>query len=169
LPPYLVPRAIVPVAALPLTANGKVDVRALPAPDFTPPAGTGRAIAPRSETETVLTVIWREVLGVDQVGIHDNFFDLGGHSLALATVHRRIADELDVTVPMVALYQFTTVAALAGHVSADRPASAAAAASAGPRDAAGGRRRLTDRRNRLNTPVHTPLQTPNEEESDHVR
>ncbi|GAA1973277.1 non-ribosomal peptide synthetase [Kitasatospora viridis] len=160
LPPYLVPRAIVPVPDLPLTANGKVDLRALPAPDFSRPADTGRPGTPCSGTETVLATIWREVLGLDGVGIHDNFFDLGGNSLALATVHRRIADELGVTVPMVALYQFTTVAALAGHVGADRPAPAAPE-SAPPGTAAGGRRRLADRRNRLTAAT--------EEETHHVR
>ena len=80
LPEYMVPGVFVPLLALPLNANGKVDRRALPAPDQN--LRTGKEyVAPRTHaTERQLAEIWQEVLGLSQIGIHDNFFDLGGHS-----------------------------------------------------------------------------------------
>ncbi|MEN8656109.1 amino acid adenylation domain-containing protein [Streptomyces sp. 21So2-11] len=84
LPDFMVPSAFIILEALPLTPNGKVDRRALPAPDTDRPDLAAHYVAPRNDTETIIADIWAQVLGIDQVGIHDNFFDLGGHSL-LAT------------------------------------------------------------------------------------
>src|SRR5262249_43809367 len=84
LPEPLVPTALVVVPALPLTANGKVDRAALPAPESAGQQVEGGWIAPRTPVEEILAAIWSEVLGVDRVGMAENFFDLGGHSL-LAT------------------------------------------------------------------------------------
>ncbi|NPD24937.1 non-ribosomal peptide synthetase [Corallococcus exiguus] len=95
LPQYMVPQHFVEMEALPLTPNGKVDRKALP-----PPAGTTRAVedafvAPRTPTEQHLARIWREVLGIAQVGVHDNFFNIGGHSLLSFQVVMRVKKELN--------------------------------------------------------------------------
>src|SRR4029077_3401320 len=88
LPDYMVPSAFVILEALPLTANGKVDRRALPAPEGRPEVGV--YVAPRTPTEEALAAIWSEVLKVDRVGIEDNFFELGGHSLLALTLIERM-------------------------------------------------------------------------------
>jgi len=110
LPDYMVPGVLMVLDALPLNANGKVDRKALPAPEF----NSDRAYeAPQGEVEQALAAIWAEVLQVDKVGIHDNFFDLGGHSLLLVRVHRLLEDRLRATVPLVHLFKYPTVGSLA--------------------------------------------------------
>ena len=81
LPDYMVPAAWVKLGALPLTANGKVDRKALPAPDSQRTELSSAYIARRSAIERDIAAVWQEVLGIEHVGINDNFFDLGGHSL----------------------------------------------------------------------------------------
>ena len=115
LPEYMVPAAVMVVEALPLTANGKLDRRALPAPQFT---GTGAYRGPRDERETVLATLFGEVLGITQVGIDDRFFDLGGHSLSVMRLVARIRAELSVEVPIRAVFDAPTVAELAQWLSA---------------------------------------------------
>ena len=87
LPEYMVPTAWVTLDAFPLNTQGKVDREQLPAPDgdSTPARGSG-FVAPRTEMETQVAAIWKDVLEVERVGVHDNFFDLGGHSLLLMKV-----------------------------------------------------------------------------------
>src|SRR5205085_12158629 len=92
LPDYMVPTAFMLLPALPLTSNGKLDVRALPAPDSARPDLETVYIAPRSELERMIAAIWQDALKVEQVGVHDNFFELGGHSLLLAQVHGKIRE-----------------------------------------------------------------------------
>jgi hypothetical protein len=80
LPEYMIPSVLVEIGSIPLTANGKIDRRALPSVE----AGEqleGQYVAPRNETEARLSEIWQELLGVERVGVYDNFFELGGHSL----------------------------------------------------------------------------------------
>ncbi|HSV65773.1 MAG TPA: amino acid adenylation domain-containing protein, partial [Mycobacteriales bacterium] len=97
LPDYLIPSAFVPLDALPLTTSGKIDRRALPAPHWQPATETGR-VAPRTRTEHSLAEIWAQVLGVEQVGIEDNFFALGGDSiLSIQLVSRARAAGLRLT------------------------------------------------------------------------
>jgi len=81
LPDYMVPSAFVTMGALPLTGNGKVDRRALPAPDVSRPSRKDTYVAPRTPAEQALSRIWGEVLGIDSPGVHDNFFELGGDSI----------------------------------------------------------------------------------------
>ena len=120
LPEYMVPSAFVMLEALPLTVNGKLDRRALPAPDAageTP--GTGY-VAPRTPLEEITARIWAEVLGVDRVGVHDGFFDLGGHSLLATQVISRLRAECQTELPIRTLFDRPTVAALAEQIAAAR-------------------------------------------------
>ncbi|HEV7588936.1 MAG TPA: amino acid adenylation domain-containing protein, partial [Longimicrobium sp.] len=117
LPAHLVPAAFVALDAFPLTANGKVDRRALPAPDA-PVAAAEAPEAPRSVDETRLAAIWAEVLGVERVGVHDDFFALGGHSLQATRIVARVRKEMGAELPLRALFEATTVAALAERVAA---------------------------------------------------
>jgi amino acid adenylation domain-containing protein len=115
LPDYMVPGAIVRLTALPLMPSGKVDLRALPAPD----AGSGeRFVAPRTPAEEVLAGIWADVLHLERVGATDDFFALGGHSLAGARTVSRIRDVFGAELPLRALFDGPTVAELAGRVKA---------------------------------------------------
>jgi len=126
LPDFMVPAAFVPLPALPLLPNGKLDRVALPRPEAGGAAAQSAPIAlPRTEAERAIAGIWREVLGRPEVGIDDNFFDLGGHSLLLVRVQRRLRELLDRDLPLVELFRHPTVGALAGHLSADREAPAA--------------------------------------------
>lgn len=110
LPDYMAPAAYVVLDAFPLTASGKVDRKALPVP-------TARAaeeiLAPRTPTEEAVARVWGDVLGVAAVGAHDNFFDLGGHSLLATRVSVRLRAALGIDVPVRALFDHGTVAALA--------------------------------------------------------
>ncbi|WP_052744758.1 non-ribosomal peptide synthetase [Micromonospora sp. HK10] len=114
LPRYLVPAALVPVSDLPMTASGKLDPRRLPAPAPTRPAGA--YVAPTGELERAVAETWREVLGLAEVGAHDNFFDLGGTSMLLARVQTRLTERLGRPVPAVELFRHPTVALLARHL-----------------------------------------------------
>jgi amino acid adenylation domain-containing protein/FkbM family methyltransferase len=125
LPDYMVPAVFVPVDRVPLTAGGKVDRARLPAPADPGAAAPAAFAPPRGGEEERLAELWREVLGVERVGRHDGFFDLGGHSLLLARLHARLREALGREVPIVDLFRFPTVAALAEHLRAE-PAGPAA-------------------------------------------
>ncbi|HEY0512517.1 MAG TPA: amino acid adenylation domain-containing protein [Thermoanaerobaculia bacterium] len=126
LPGYMVPAAWVLLDRLPLTANGKVDRAALPAPSE---RGEGGAyVAPRSPVEQVLAGIWEEVLELQRVGVEDDFFALGGHSLVAAQVTSRVLTAFSVELPLRLLFERPTVAALAAEVERLRGSGAAAAA-----------------------------------------
>jgi amino acid adenylation domain-containing protein len=110
LPDYMVP-AFVVLDALPLTPNGKVDRKALPAPEQT---STQRAyVAPRTDVEALLAQVWCELLGVERVGVHDEFFELGGHSLLVMRLVARLRTTLGVELPVRAVFEAPTLAALA--------------------------------------------------------
>lgn len=115
LPDHMVPSVFVLLERIPRTPNGKVDRRALPSPSEE--RRTSAAfVAPRSELETQIADVWRRVLRVEQVGAHDNFFDLGGHSLLMVQVHNEL-QALRPGMPLVKLLEHPTVSALATYMS----------------------------------------------------
>ena len=113
LPDYMVPRHWQALAQLPLNANGKLDRKALPAPDF---SATQHYVAPSSELEQTLVQIWSEVLGAPRVGVTDDFFDLGGHSLLATQIASRVQQALQRSVPLRAMFECSTVQALARYI-----------------------------------------------------
>ncbi|HEX9936150.1 MAG TPA: condensation domain-containing protein, partial [Longimicrobium sp.] len=120
LPEYMVPQAIVALDRLPVNANGKVDRKALPVPEYA--AGADRYVAPRTPVEEVLAEIWAEVLRLERVGVEESFFDLGGHSLLGTRVVSRVRGVFGVELPLRALFERPTVAELAGRVEEMRRA-----------------------------------------------
>ncbi|MCR3750885.1 non-ribosomal peptide synthase/polyketide synthase [Lentzea californiensis] len=115
LPDYFVPSAFVALDAIPLNANGKVDRRALPAPDFT--SARTEHVAPRTDVERDVAVIWSEVLGVPGIGVRDNFFELGGDSILSIRVISRLRAAFDVEMSPRALFSHPTVAGIAALVA----------------------------------------------------
>jgi amino acid adenylation domain-containing protein len=115
-PDYLVPAAFVTLAAFPLTANGKIDRQALPAPDYTELGASEVFVAPSSVAEMAITKIWCDALGIEKIGIHDNFFALGGHSLIATRVLSRLRDAFQIDLPLRSLFDSPTVAGLATAV-----------------------------------------------------
>ena len=116
LPEYMLPAAYVRLEAWPLTANGKLDRRALPAPDSAAHALQSYE-APRGELELTLAQIWAEVLGVERVGRHDNFFELGGHSLLVMRLLGRVEAALGADVGVAALFGAPTLSGFADRIS----------------------------------------------------
>jgi amino acid adenylation domain-containing protein len=113
LPDYMVPSAFVPLPAFPLTPNGKVDRKALPKPDFESGADKSKFLAPTTTTEIALAQIWRDVLGVKKVGVNDNFFDLGGHSMLAVRMVNKIRQTLHFNVHIPVFFQNPTIKKLA--------------------------------------------------------
>ncbi|WP_016701336.1 non-ribosomal peptide synthetase, partial [Actinoalloteichus spitiensis] len=114
LPEYMVPSVVVVVESLPVTGNGKVDRRALPAPEFT---GEGEGRKPRTPREAVLAAVFADLLGVSEVGVEDDFFALGGHSLLATRLTSRVRSVLSVELPVRAVFEHPTVAGLAEVVA----------------------------------------------------
>ncbi|WP_324789364.1 non-ribosomal peptide synthetase [Streptomyces sp. H51] len=130
LPEHMVPAVFVTMPELPLSGIGKVDRSALPAPDSARPELGTAFVAPRTKTERDIAAVWGEVLGVDSVGVRDDFFALGGHSLLATRVVSRLARDCGVEVPLRAVFEAPTVAGLAAYVDG-------AAGGAGPDTAIG--------------------------------
>jgi amino acid adenylation domain-containing protein len=115
-PEYMVPNTFVTLEELPLTANGKVNHRALPSPEGTRAQLATTFVAPRTSLEQKLVAIWQEVLGLEQVGIHDNFFELGGHSLLATSIISKVRFALSTNLSLKELLQYPTVAEIANQI-----------------------------------------------------
>jgi len=121
LPGYMIPAGYVFLEAMPLTTSGKVDRRALPAPEASRPELDETFAAPRTSTEeTLASTIFAEVLKLKQVGIHDNFFELGGNSLQATQIVSRIRNVFQLDLPLRAIFQTPTVAGLAETIDSMR-------------------------------------------------
>jgi amino acid adenylation domain-containing protein len=125
-PEYMVPGAWCVMDAFPLSSSGKVDRRALPAPEGVR-APASASVPPRTESERKVAAVWAQVLGVQSVGAHDRFFDLGGHSLMLVRVQTRLCEAFGQPVPITDLFRYLTVSALAAALDAPAPQPAAPA------------------------------------------
>ncbi len=125
LPEYMLPSAFVSLEAFPQTPSGKVDRKALPAPDQSRPALAIVYVPPRTPVEETLAAICEELLGVEQVGIYDNFFELGGHSLLATQFMSRVRDAFHVELPLRAVFEKPTIADLAGEIEQARRESGA--------------------------------------------
>jgi acyl carrier protein len=113
LPEYMLPSTFVFLEALPLTPNGKVDRYALPTPDTRRPEQADDYVAPHTPVEEMLASIWAQVLHLERVGIHDNFFNLGGHSLLVAQIIARLRNTFQIELPAPTIFRLPTIAELA--------------------------------------------------------
>ena len=116
LPDYMMPSAFVPLDALPLTSSGKIDRQALPAPEELRQRLADDYIAPRTQTEELLALIWAQVLGVERVGADDNFFERGGHSLLATQVISQVRQAFQVEIPLRNIFETPTIGGLAESI-----------------------------------------------------
>jgi acyl carrier protein len=116
LPEYMVPATFIFLNTLPLNANGKVDYPALPAPEARQPEQTLTYTPPSTETEQAIAQIWQAALGLKTVGLHDNFFDLGGHSLLMIQVHSKLQERFNPGLAMGDLFRYPTISTLANYL-----------------------------------------------------
>ncbi len=119
-PDYMVPSALIILERFPVTPNGKVDRKALPVPEILAGQAAGGYVSPRTPVEVALARIWEEMLGLEQVGTHDDFFDLGGHSLLAAQLADRIQKSLRRPVALATIFRAPTIAALARHFESEQ-------------------------------------------------
>lgn len=116
LPEYMVPRIFVFLEAMPLSPNGKADRKALPKPVF---EKKKEYVAPRNNAESMIASIWKEELGLDTIGINDNFFEVGGHSLLLTRVHSRLSKQFEREFSLIELFTHSTISSLARYIAGD--------------------------------------------------
>jgi natural product biosynthesis luciferase-like monooxygenase protein len=116
LPAYMVPSRIVRLERMPLTPNGKIDRRALPAPGHRNAPAAGGGAEPDTDLEKTIADCWRQVLQIERVGVEDNFFDIGGHSLLVVQLHRLLTERLEGDLSLVDLYRFPTIRRLVDHL-----------------------------------------------------
>jgi acyl-coenzyme A synthetase/AMP-(fatty) acid ligase/acyl carrier protein len=120
LPEYMVPSAFISLAEIPLTPNGKVDRKRLPRPKESAREPSAATVNPRNQLEERIAEIWSEILGVDRIGVRDNFFDLGGHSLLLIRVHSRLRQDLDIEIAVIDLFRYPTIESMASWLDRRR-------------------------------------------------
>jgi acyl carrier protein len=117
LPEYMIPSTFMRLQKLPTLANGKIDRKALPAPDNTRRDLADTYVAPRNQTEERLTEFWSEILGVERIGVNDNFFDLGGHSLLATQAISRIRETFQIDLSLRSFFAAPTIAALSVSIA----------------------------------------------------
>ncbi|MEG4054907.1 MULTISPECIES: amino acid adenylation domain-containing protein [unclassified Microcoleus] len=117
LPNYMMPSSFVFLNALPLIANGKVDPLALPVPDALNIELETTYVAPQTDIEQAIATVWQQVLHLEKVGVDDNFFDLGGHSLLMAQAHSKLKEAIDRDVSMMEMFKYPTISSLAKYLS----------------------------------------------------
>ncbi|HEX6046470.1 MAG TPA: amino acid adenylation domain-containing protein, partial [Pyrinomonadaceae bacterium] len=120
LPEYMMPAAFVLLDSLPLTSSGKINRRALPAPEQATPSNGEPYVGPSTPTQERLAAIWTEILRLEQAGIHDNFFALGGHSLLATQMVLRVRDAFQIELPLRRLFESPTIAGLANEIEKTR-------------------------------------------------
>jgi len=119
LPEYMVPQHFIEIDAIPLTPVGKVDKQALPSPDSLDLQGTNEYVAPTTDTEKKLAQIWQQIISLSQIGIHDNFFDIGGHSLLAVEIFAAIKKKFHLELPLALLFQAPTIHDLGNCIDAE--------------------------------------------------
>jgi amino acid adenylation domain-containing protein len=124
LPAYMLPSAFVPLSSLPLSPNGKVDRAALPAPEVASSTTAETPASPQTEIERKIAIVWQRVLGLKQVNVEDNFFDVGGDSLQLLEAHAELQKTVSPELVVTDLFEYPTVRALAKHLGGSRNSSA---------------------------------------------
>jgi amino acid adenylation domain-containing protein len=117
LPEYMLPSSLMVLNSIPLTPNGKIDYRALPAPENLHAQRAEDYVAPQTNLERIIATIWQDVLAVEKVGVRDNFFDLGGHSLLVVQVNSRLRKELKRDISLVEMFRYPSVSALANFLA----------------------------------------------------
>ncbi len=117
LPDYMVPKAFVMLDALPMTVNGKVDRRALPSPKALHPELAAAYVTPQTEVEQNIAAVWQEVLNLEKLGIHDNFFDLGAHSIHMGQVNGKLRDLFNKDLSIIEMFKYPTINSLAKYLS----------------------------------------------------
>ncbi len=120
LPEYMVPNDVVALDAMPLTPNGKIDRKQLPAPQGTGQPATVAYEAPKDELQQTIVAIWQDTLKLDKVGVNDNFFDLGGHSLLIVRVHQLLKQQVDKPISLTDLYRFPTISSLTEFLNSEQ-------------------------------------------------
>ncbi|WP_055108260.1 non-ribosomal peptide synthetase [Paenibacillus ihumii] len=133
LPDYMIPEAIVYMKEFPVTANGKVDYRALPEPSGNLP-GQAEYRAPSTETERALAAIWKEVLGHKEFGLLDHFFEQGGHSLKAIALSSRVKKQMERSLPVTAIFQNPTLQAMAAYLQQSDNLELSSIVPAAPRE-----------------------------------
>jgi amino acid adenylation domain-containing protein len=117
LPDYMVPSSFVFLKSFPLTPNGKIDRKALPEPEAINPQFSATYVAPQTEIEQAIATVWQQVLHLEKVGVGDNFFDLGGHSLLMAQAHSQLREVVERDVSIVEMFKYPTISSLAKYLS----------------------------------------------------
>ena len=127
LPDYMIPSVFMAMETFPLTPNGKIDRKALPAPTAKTEPVQAEYVPPSNELETMIAGVWMELLGLSQVGRPDNIFDIGANSIMTAQANQRLSKKLGRRVSLVSMFRYPTVETLAAHLGADATGPAAKA------------------------------------------